>query len=527
MPDLFGLLRSRYFFLSMVLFVLLLGCLLAGIAGEDYWEHSAVVRELATNPWDPRHPLLRIDATHAFFSPYLLTVGLMARLFSLDSLQALFFAGLFNFVLFAAGLRFFVAGLFREHTDQISFYSLLFILFFWPTWGAGMWSGFYHFKVLPYTLPYPSTFSMAVTFFVLGLYQRALLNTRWTAYLPPLLLTTVVIITHPTTALFTFVGLGAISLQQAVTGHFRAILIGSGIVVGSLILTAAWPYYSFFGLIQANNPEFHVWSKHLYERQLLRLFSLPIAFLLALPVIVQRLRSNGADALVLMMLGALVVYVLAPVVGVEGAGRILSQVAVTLQILLGAAVFGFETRVRQGDRRYLLPLGGVAVLTVAMNTVHYVDIRQSLSAGLSAGNVPTFREAFAGLAGKREKYADWRFLTDKVPQYDVVLADLNTSWKQMTFGGKSVAAIHPVHWIDDGIQRRAAVTEFFARETGRTARLDILKRYCPDYILLHVERGADNMPYYEFGRRVAANNTFILLEVDVALTEGRCETGRP
>ena len=247
--------------------MVLIGCLLAGIAGEDYWEHSAVVRELATNPWDPRHPLLSIDATHAFFSPYLLTVGLLARVFSLDSIQALFFAGLFNFVLFVSGLRFFVAGLFRKNIDQISFYSLIFILFFWPTWGAGMWSGFYHFKVLPYTLPYPSTFSMAVTFFVLGFYQRAFLDMRWVRFALPLILTTVVIITHPTTALFTFVGLGAISLQQAFSGQYRAVLIGAGIVIGALVLTVAWPYYSFFSLIQANNPEFHVWSKNLYERQ--------------------------------------------------------------------------------------------------------------------------------------------------------------------------------------------------------------------------------------------------------------------
>ena len=102
-----------------------------------------------------------------------------------------------------------------------------------------------------------------------------------------------------------------------------------------------------------------------------------------------------------MMLGALAVYLLAPLVGVEGAGRILSQVAVMLQILLGAAMYACEVHVRQGNRMYLVPIGFIVALTLAMNTVHYVDIRQSLTAGLSAGNVPTFRAGFLQGPGRQ------------------------------------------------------------------------------------------------------------------------------
>ena len=120
---------------------------------------------------------------------------------------------------------------------------------------------------------------------------------------------------------------------------------------------------------------------------------------------------------------------------------------------------------------------------------------------------------------------DWRFLEDIVPQYAVVLADLDTSWKQMSFGGKAVAAIHPVHWIDDGIERREAVTEFFAEDTDQSRRRDIVVKYCVNYILLHAERGKDNMPYYDFGQAVADNDTFILLRTDETLITEQCGSG--
>ena len=127
-------------------------------------------------------------------------------------------------------------------------------------------------------------------------------------------------------------------------GRYLCIPVGIAVVVGALVLTAAWPYYSFIDLIGANNPEFHSWSRHLYERLALRLYALPVALLFALPVIIGRLRNNYGDALVWMMIGSCAVYLLAPIAGMQGAGRILSQFAMTLQILLAISVASMEMR---------------------------------------------------------------------------------------------------------------------------------------------------------------------------------------
>src|SRR5262245_17984754 len=52
---------------------------LRGYFSSDFWEHAAVVRELSVRPLAPRHPLLAVDAPHAYASPYHLAVGLAAR----------------------------------------------------------------------------------------------------------------------------------------------------------------------------------------------------------------------------------------------------------------------------------------------------------------------------------------------------------------------------------------------------------------------------------------------------------------
>ena len=63
----------------------------------DFWEHAAVVRELATHPLSPRHPLLSSDAPHAFFSPYALAVAGASRALGSDPVTTLAAAGIGNF----------------------------------------------------------------------------------------------------------------------------------------------------------------------------------------------------------------------------------------------------------------------------------------------------------------------------------------------------------------------------------------------------------------------------------------------
>ncbi|MDX2464087.1 MAG: hypothetical protein QNK31_06220 [Porticoccus sp.] len=204
--------RHRYYILSGLLLAVTLLQFLYGKWIGDFWEHSAVVRELAGHPLKPQHPLLLVDVSHPFFSPYLLVVGLLARIFALDAVTALTIAGVLNLLFLLFSLRLFIHRLFDDRQDTVAFYALTFILFLWSA-EAWNWSGFLHFKVLGYILPYPSTFAMATSLLIFAVYYRALSTYSIVRLVAVILLTAIVIITHPTTAVISFIGIGAISLH--------------------------------------------------------------------------------------------------------------------------------------------------------------------------------------------------------------------------------------------------------------------------------------------------------------------------
>ena len=83
------LLKYRFIVLCSILFVLMVLQAINGQWGGDFWEHAAVVRELATHPFSPKHPILLLDAPHSFYSPYALGIALVSRTTGLDSVTTL------------------------------------------------------------------------------------------------------------------------------------------------------------------------------------------------------------------------------------------------------------------------------------------------------------------------------------------------------------------------------------------------------------------------------------------------------
>jgi hypothetical protein len=79
--------KLKYWFsiLCFILFVLMVLQTINGQWGGDSWEHAAVVRELASHPLHPVHPILLLDAPHSFYSPYALGIALISWTTGLDS----------------------------------------------------------------------------------------------------------------------------------------------------------------------------------------------------------------------------------------------------------------------------------------------------------------------------------------------------------------------------------------------------------------------------------------------------------
>jgi hypothetical protein len=189
--------RDRVRLFAVALAVLVFCALHAwrGFWVSDFWEHAAVVRELAVRPFSPRHPILAVDATHAFFSPYHLAIALAARATGATPISALAIAGLVNIVLLVFALRRFLVRLLPEGAHATP-YALVFIILLWGR-DAWQWSGFLHFDFLGFVTPYPSTFAAAGMFLGLSLLLDALDHGRARSFGGIAILVAVCVITHP------------------------------------------------------------------------------------------------------------------------------------------------------------------------------------------------------------------------------------------------------------------------------------------------------------------------------------------
>ena len=90
---------NRYTILSFLIILLMVSHLSNKIWTGDFWEHAAAVRELASNPIFPHHPMLLADKPHAFYSPYTLYVALFSRISKLGPITSLAIAGIINLFL--------------------------------------------------------------------------------------------------------------------------------------------------------------------------------------------------------------------------------------------------------------------------------------------------------------------------------------------------------------------------------------------------------------------------------------------
>ena len=429
-----------------------------GYFSSDFWEHAAVVRELSVRPFAPTHPLLAIDAPHAYFSPYLLVLGLTTRGIGASPVWVLAAAGLVNVVLLVLALRRFLVRL-LPGGEAAAPYALLFILFLWGR-DAWPWSGFLHVGFLGYAASYPSTFAAAAMFLAWSLLLDWLGGRRPLSLVGIGLLVALCLITHPPTALVLLAGLAAIFLARVQGNLVANGAVLAGAVGAGTAAALAWPYFPVLQLFVAQPPEFHAWSAVFYQGVPAQIWPA----LVALPVLLWRLRRDRRDALVLLAILLAAVYALGAATGKYGLGRVIAYIVVCTQIALGAAVADWESRL-PARRAWLAP---AAALVVSLALFAYD--RPPLPRILRYQR-PLWRE-LAGILGP-------------VRPGDVVLADSYTSYPvPVLTGGRVVAWRHPVYWVPDHAQRREAQDRFFGAATDDERRA-VIARYHVRWVLVN------------------------------------------
>ncbi len=443
-----------------------------GIWYRDFWEHSAVIQALVIDLSNSSHPFFAIQAPHAFISPYHWIAAQLAKYSSLDVINTLSLLGILNFCLFIFGLKIFIQGFEPKVPRFTCFYALLFILFLWGNepWG---FSGFFHFELIADILPYPSTFTTALSLIGLGLGFQLLRSESITYYLLLILISMLILLSHPLTFIFLSSGL----VCQALTSKkiFSALTKRITVFVLAISIALLWPYYSIFALLTGAGDVYHASNRSMYTDVLIRIW--PI--LVLSPLLWLAFKNKATHPIFLHLLALILVYFFGWFTGKYSYGRDITFIVILMQILLASQFTHFEMRYSQLFPRAILTYRvslGLILLCLASSWLYptftrSLTVLNSLVSGRTVSNQHTFKNL--------------TFLPQLINKGSVVLSDLDTSWLVPSFGGKVIGALHVQAFVADDEQRRVDLIDFFSKDATLVRRQAIIQKYKPEYFLIN------------------------------------------
>ena len=442
-----------------------------GLWTEDFWEHSAVVRELMTHPLHPLHPQLLIDEKHAFFTPYALLVATLGWILPLDAINSLAIFGLINFVLLSLGLRLFVSTFDTNRSSTVAFYTLILMLFLW---GSNGWqfSGFYSFEGLNSVLPYPSTFALGLSFLGLTLHASQLDSyTLWKQILL-VCICAVVLISHSLTAIFLIIGIGCQALTTPKVSKIELCKVAITII-SAFSLTLIWPYFSMLRLMTGEGNVYNFANTPMYLEVIGRIWPT----ILLIPIIVVHALNKKNRSVSLMLICLIVIYAGGYLTKNYSYGRSIAFILILSNILLAQSIANLESYL---SKKYTILIIWQTVIVFILLVIAGIWLRQNSNRILTIGN-----SVYIGRTISSEIiYKDLAFISTFTKQDDLVLADVEPSWIIPTLGGKVVATDHPLAFVSDWYLRKWQVMEFFNPETKAERRIEIYKKYEPNYLLL-------------------------------------------
>jgi hypothetical protein len=219
-------------------------------------------------------------------------------------------------------------------------------------------------------------------------------------------------------------------------------------------------------------------------------------------LVIANMRSNWRRPSALMLLILSGIYVFGAISGKYSYGRVVSFIVLLLHVTISEHLSIFESRVSSFQRLFVP--ASVIVLTLLLSLGPLRSIVHNL-----------FKQA--------PTYKSYLFLSRFTGQYDVVLADLESSWFIPTFGGKVVAAAHPLAFVPSQDDRRLDLDRFFNREAVLSERQQIIQKYKATYLLLRKSEAVkwqdlqqSSMPQ---GRVVFESDSFVL--ISLKLNQGK------
>ncbi|MGW5861400.1 hypothetical protein ACWFRJ_04380 [Streptomyces sp. NPDC055239] len=435
----------------------------------DLGIHAATLERLRHDLANPGDPLVDADTNSPYYSPWMVTLALIARATGAGTFSMLHGAAAVDLLLLVTGVRRFV----RTFTARRSAVPLA-VLTLTLLYGTELftWSGFPGLTSLALCLAYPSTFALGAAFHLWALLRTALARDwPWAAYAALGVLLAVILLSHQFTGMVTVLGLVAI-LAGARPWPARVVWfkVGAAVLL-ALAIVLAWPYYSFFALLDVGGLD--AVHKPLYGHLVPRfgLLALGVAALAA------RFWRDRRDPLVVLFVLGMLVYALGGVTGHWSWGRVLPAVFVSAQVALAVEIAGEGGRL---VRRVLAPLTAAGLLVGCWGQAG------SLGYVLRPAAIPRAVRA----APRQAAWSDYSWIKPYVRYGDVILTDDYFPLHQApAYGTYTVASGYPDFFLPDGARLAQDTKRYFARMTSRTERLALLREYHVHWVIQYPTGG--------------------------------------
>ncbi|MEU7473762.1 hypothetical protein AB0A94_35525 [Streptomyces sp. NPDC044984] len=422
----------------------------------DLGMHAATVQRLRHRPLDPGNPLVDADTPSPYYSPWMLLLGVVARLSGLSVFVVLRLAA-------AAGLALLVTGVWR-YVRTLSAHraapalALLSLLLLWGT-TPFLWSGFPGLHSLALTVSYPSTFTLGLAFHLWAWLTGALRREAgWPEWLGLGVLWGVILLCHQFSGVVATVGAAATVLAARGARRVVRSRLGAGVLVGAVVLWV-WPYYDFFALLGAAEDGLDAVHRVLYGHPVAR-FGL---VLLGVAALVPRGRRDRRNPLVLFFVLGVVVVGAGWLSGHYSWGRALPAVLIPAQLAAALEAVGAGRRWLRAGWAVLLAGGLLVGGWAQAGTLGYVVPRGALPAAVE----DRYRPPWTG----------YHWITPWVRYGDVVMAEGRPARQIPAYGAYTVAPGYPDFFLADEERRGAATRAYFGERTAPSVRRGIEREY--------------------------------------------------
>ncbi|WP_232542704.1 hypothetical protein [Streptomyces sp. QHH-9511] len=435
----------------------------------DLGVHAATVERLRHNLFHPGNPMVDSATDSPYYSPWMVFLGLLAKVTGLGTFYVLRIAAVVGLVLLLTGIWFFTRTLTRHRAAPPL--AILCVLFLWGD-KLVLWSGFLGFTSLSLIVSYPSTFTLALGFHFLALLTLALRRgtaTGWPTYLGLGVLWAVLMLSHQFSGVVITLGaVGVLGGARPWPAKATWIKLAAALAAGLAVL-ALWPYYSFFSLFGIGGLEdIH---KSLYAD----VFAKYGLVLIGVAALVLRFVRDRRDPLVIWFALALAMVVAGAVLDKWSYGRAAPALIMPAQIAAAIAV------VESGKKLVRVLFGAAVAVGLVVGGWGQKD---------ALGLIIRPDALSTHITKDTWKPDGTYWWTTPHGKYgEVFMTTWRPAQKLPAFGFYTVAPGYPDFFLPDEDQRVADTARYFEAGTPREERLALLHKYDVTWVLQRPDEG--------------------------------------